>query len=73
MPTPASGSPVLAPSARALAIPTRRPVNEPGPTPTAIRSTAPQPPAASAAALDLLEQPRRVPGLPSAERPSSDS
>ena len=34
---------------RAVAMPTRRPVKEPGPIPTAIRSTASQPPAAAAA------------------------
>ena len=73
MPTPASGSPVLAPRARALAIPTRRPVNEPGPTPTAIRSTAVQPPAASAARSTSSSSRVVCPGLPSAERPSSDS
>ena len=44
--TPRAGRPRLAPSPRAVAIPTRRPVKEPGPSPTAIRSTAPQPPAA---------------------------
>ena len=36
--------PPEAPRALAVAIPTRRPVNEPGPSPTAIRSTASQPP-----------------------------
>ena len=36
--TPTSGMPRAWPSARAVAIPIRRPVNVPGPTPTAIRS-----------------------------------
>ena len=38
MQTPATGRPRLAPSARAVAIPIRRPVKEPGPSPTPIRS-----------------------------------
>ena len=48
--TGASGSPRPCASARAVAIPIRRPVKPPGPTPTAIRSTSsqPTPPSASA-------------------------
>ena len=45
---PRPGSPRLTVRPLAVAIPTRRPVNEPGPSPTATRSTAAQPPAASA-------------------------
>ena len=71
--TPRTGSPRLAPSPRAVAMPIRSPVKEPGPRPTAIRSTSSQPPAAAAAALDLLEQPGRVPGPPARRGPSSDS
>ncbi len=62
MQTPRTGRPRLAPSPRAVAIPTRRPVKVPGPSPTAISSTASQPPAAAAAGLDLGQQAGRVPG-----------
>ena len=48
MPTPTAGVPRAAASARAVAIPIRRPVNEPGPVPTAILPTRGHPPAASA-------------------------
>ena len=41
--TPTSGIPRAPASARAVAIPIRSPVNVPGPTPTAIRSTSSQP------------------------------
>ena len=51
----------LAPSARAVAIPTRRPVKEPGPSPTAIRSTSLPAPGGRGRPLDLRQQPRRVP------------
>ena len=48
--TPTIGSPRACASARAVAIPIRRPVKLPGPTPTASRSSASQPtPAASSA------------------------
>src|SRR5918995_2884207 len=47
--TPASGLPVPWASARAVAIPTRSPVNDPGPIPTAIRSTRSHPPASATA------------------------
>ena len=43
-----------------MAIPTRRPVKEPGPSPTAIRSTALPAAGRLGAALDLGEQPGRV-------------
>src|SRR5829696_7958626 len=73
VPTPTRGRPALAASAWALAMPTRRPVNEPGPTPTAIRPTEPQPPAASAARSTSSSRRVACPGLPSAERPSRAS
>ena len=50
-----------APSARAVAIPIRRPVKEPGPTPTAIRSTALPAAGGLGRPLDLGEQRGRVP------------
>ena len=50
-------------SARAVAIPIRSPVNVPGPTPTAIRSTSSQPiPARSSTLDDQRQQPRGVAG-----------
>ena len=61
------------PSARAVAIPTRRPVKEPGPMPTAIRSTASQPPAASAARSTSASSAVVCCGPPFSERPSSAS
>ena len=45
--TPTSSTPSDCANPRAVAIPTRRPVNLPGPTPTAIRSIASQPSPAS--------------------------
>ena len=46
-PAGAIGISLACASARAVAIPIRRPVNDPGPTPTAIRSILSQPPASS--------------------------
>jgi hypothetical protein len=73
VPTPLSGSPRLRPSARAVAMPTRSPVKEPGPTPTAIRSTASQPPAASAARSTSAGSAVVCRGPPFSEGPSSAS
>ena len=56
-----------------MAIPIRTPVNEPGPRPTAIVPTAPQPPAAAAARSTSSSSTVACLGFPSAERPSSDS
>ena len=47
VPTGAIGTPRACASPRAVAIPIRSPVKEPGPIPTAIRSTDSQPPPAS--------------------------
>ena len=65
--TPASGSPRAWASARAVAIPWRRPVKPPGPTPTAIRSTSSQPAPArsstsSTSASRRVAWPGRAPG-----------
>jgi hypothetical protein len=73
VPTPPMGRLRLSPSARAVAIPTRRPVKEPGPIPTARRSTAPQPPAASAARSTSASSAVVCCGPPFSERPSSAS
>ncbi len=54
-------------------MPTRRPVNEPGPTPTAILPTSPQPPAASAARSISASSAVVCCGPPLSERPSSAS
>ncbi|HVW46887.1 MAG TPA: hypothetical protein VHA76_07535 [Solirubrobacterales bacterium] len=51
-------------------MPTRRPVNEPGPSPTAIRSTASQPPAASAQRSISARRPVAWRGRPRSESPS---
>ena len=56
-----------------MAIPIRRPVNEPGPSPTATRSASCQPPAAVAARSTSLSSEVACRGLPVAERPSCDS
>ncbi len=56
-----------------MAIPTRRPVNEPGPTPTAIASISSQPPAASTARSTSPSSAVVCIGLPFSLRPSSDS
>jgi hypothetical protein len=56
-----------------VAIPIRSPVNEPGPRPTAIRSTASQPPAADAARSTSLSSEVACRGLPVGESPSRDS
>src|SRR5690348_6961233 len=71
--TPRSGRPRLTPSPRAVAIPTRMPVKVPGPRPTAIRSTASQPPAAAAARSTSCSSPVACRGRPRAESPSCDS
>ena len=55
-PTGAIGISLAWASARAVAIPIRRPVNDPGPIPTAIRSILSQPPARLDASLDLPQQ-----------------
>ena len=68
-----AGRPRLAPSPRAVAMPIRSPVKEPGPRPTASRSTRSQPPAAAAQRSTSLEQGGRVPGPPARRGPSSDS
>src|SRR5260221_833463 len=72
-PTPLSGRPRLRPSARAVAMPTRRPVKEPGPIPTAIRSTDSQPPDASAARSTSASNAVVCCGPPFSERPSCAS
>ena len=66
----AAGRPRLGAEPRAVAIPIRRPVNEPGPSPTAI--SVDRLPAAGGVgrALDLGQQRRsRAAGLPCSERP----
>ena len=68
VPTPTSSDPRACASARAVAMPIRRPVNEPGPTPTAIRSTASQPPASARRARPRPAAPSRAGGRPFAER-----
>ncbi len=55
-PTGAIGISLAWASARAVAMPIRRPVNDPGPTPTAIRSILSQPPASVDAPLDLPQE-----------------
>ena len=73
MQTPRAGRPRLRLSPRAVAIPTRSPVKVPGPSPTAIRSTASQPPAATAARSTSASSPVACRGLPCGESPSCDS
>ena len=59
--TPTTGSPRPCASARAVAMPIRRPVKLPGPTPTASRSTSSQPtPARRQRLLGGGQQPRGV-------------
>src|SRR6185312_11994795 len=60
----------LTASPLAVAIPTRRPVNEPGPSPTATRSTAGQPPAASAQRSISASSPVAWRGRPRSFSPS---
>ena len=67
---PVAGLAREAASPRAVAIPIRRPVKEPGPSPTAIRSTASQPPAAAAAASTSVRSAVACRGLPASESPS---
>src|SRR4051794_23387483 len=71
--TPRTGRPRLTESPRAVAIPTRIPVKVPGPSPTASRSTALQPPAAAADASTSTSRPVACRGLPRGESPSCDS
>jgi hypothetical protein len=73
VPTPVAGIAVAAASPRAVAIPIRSPVNEPGPSPAAIRSTPCQPPTAAAARSTSASSEVAWRGRPVAERPSWDS
>jgi hypothetical protein len=56
-----------------VAIPIRRPVNDPGPTPTAIRSIASQPPAASTLRSTSASRMREWRGRPSGPGPTEAS
>lgn len=73
MQTPRAGRPVAAATPRAVAIPIRSPVKEPGPRPTASRLTSAQPRAAAAARSTSLSRAVACRGLPLGESPSCDS
>ena len=66
-----AGCPRARASARAVAIPIRSPVNVPGPTPTAIRSTSSQPTPAALEHLDDQRQQAR--GVAAGARPARGS
>ena len=61
-------APVAPASACAVAIPIRSPVNVPGPTPTAIRSTSSQPPSCASSSSISDQQLLRVPRAPAGGR-----